>query len=205
MKNRIILASQSPRRKYILGLIGFKPIVKVSNCDESKIKEKDPEKLVKLLSALKAQDVAKDCKEGDIIVAADTVVSVDDKILGKPKSEKEADKMLKTIKNRKHIVYTGVTIIKKGDSAATGKSGKKPSKDIIKTFCEKSIVTVADLTQAEIDEYIASREPMDKAGAYGVQGLFGRHIPKVQGDFFNVMGLPAHKTYEAIKQMLKEG
>lgn len=193
MKEKIILASKSPRREYILKLIGFNPIVKVSNCDESKIKETSPQKLVKILSRLKAQTVVQECEKGDVIVAADTVVSIDGIILGKPKDKKDADKMLKEIAGRDHVVYTGVTV---------AKIGEKKTK--YKTFCEKTVVTIDELSQKEIDEYIASGEPMDKAGAYGIQGLFAKHVPKIKGDFFTVMGLPASRVYKTIKEIEEE-
>lgn len=187
---RLILASKSPRRKEILKMCGFNPIIMVSNCDESIVKEKRPAKLVSELSKLKAEDISKKCEVGDLIVAADTVVSLDDKILGKPKTKKEAFDMIRSISGRSHDVYTGVTLIY-----------KKKSGDVVDTFVERTPVTVAQMTNCEIHKYVDSGEPMDKAGGYGIQGIFGKFIPGVKGDAFSVAGLPMAKTYQHIKEL----
>lgn len=189
---RIVLASKSPRRKEILEKCGFEPIVMISECDESKVKEKDPGKLVKKLSIIKARDVAGKCKDGDVIVAADTVVSVDGTILGKPKTKKEAREMIRTYAGKEHYVYTGVTIIY-----------KRKEKDEEYSFVDKAAVTVSEMTNCEIKDYVETGEPMDKAGAYGIQGAFCKYIPKINGDFYTVMGLPIARTYRAIKEMTR--
>ena len=189
---RIILASKSPRRKEILEKCGFEPIVMISECDESKVKEKDPRKLVKKLSIIKARDVAGKCKDGDVIVAADTVVSVDGTILGKPKTKKEAREMIRSYAGKEHYVYTGVTIIY-----------KRKEKDEEYSFVDKAAVTVSEMTNCEIKAYVETGEPMDKAGAYGIQGAFCKYIPKINGDFYTVMGLPIARTYRAIKEMTR--
>jgi len=187
---RIILASKSPRRKEILELCGYQPIIMVSDCDESLVKEKDPEKLVEELSLLKATAVAEKCMNDDMIIAADTIVVRDKTILGKPKTKKEAFEMIRSLSGRDHDVYTGVTIIYKK------KSGNK-----IKTFVDRTSVTVSEMTNCQIHAYVDSGEPMDKAGAYGIQGSFGKFIPKINGDFYTVMGLPMARTYEAIREL----
>lgn len=189
---RIILASKSPRRKEILEKCGFEPIVIESKCDESKITERNPEKLVKELSKLKAEAISEACKEGDVIVAADTVVSVAGVILGKPKTKKEAREMIRSYAGKTHTVYTGVTVIY-----------KKKSGDAEKTFADKAEVTVDEMTNCEIKAYVETGEPMDKAGAYGIQGAFCKYIPKINGDFYTVMGLPISKTYRCIKEMTR--
>ncbi len=189
---RIVLASKSPRRKEILEKCGFEPIVMISECDESKVKEKDPGKLVKKLSIIKARDVAGKCKDGDVIVAADTVVSVDGTILGKPKTKKEAREMIRSYAGKEHYVYTGVTIIY-----------KRKDKDEEYSFVDKASVTVSEMTNCEIKAYVETGEPMDKAGAYGIQGAFCKYIPKINGDFYTVMGLPIARTYRAIKEMTR--
>ena len=189
---RIVLASKSPRRKEILEKCGFEPIVMISECDESKVKEKDPRKLVKKLSIIKARDVAGKCKDGDVIVAADTVVSVDGTILGKPKTKKEAREMIRSYAGKEHYVYTGVTIIY-----------KRKEKDEEYSFVDKAAVTVSEMTNCEIKAYVETGEPMDKAGAYGIQGAFCKYIPKINGDFYTVMGLPIARTYRAIKEMTR--
>lgn len=189
---RIVLASKSPRRKEILEKCGFEPIVMISECDESKVKEKDPGKLVKKLSIIKARDVAGKCKDGDVIVAADTVVSVDGTILEKPKTKKEAREMIRSYAGKEHYVYTGVTIIY-----------KRKEKDEEYSFVDKAAVTVSEMTNCEIKAYVETGEPMDKAGAYGIQGAFCKYIPKINGDFYTVMGLPIARTYRAIKEMTR--
>lgn len=187
---RLILASKSPRRKEILKMCGFDPVIIVSECDESKVTEKNPAKLVEILSRLKAEDVSKKCETGDLIVAADTIVSLDGKILGKPKTKKEAFEMIKSISGRSHDVFTGVTLIY-----------KKKSGDVVDTFVERTPVTVSEMTNCEIHKYVDSGEPMDKAGGYGIQGTFGKFIPAVKGDAFSVAGLPMARTYKHIKEL----
>lgn len=189
---RIILASKSPRRKEILEKCGFKPIVIISECDESCIKEKKPSRLVRELSYLKAHAVTDKCIEGDVIIAADTMVAVGERILGKPKSKKEAKEMIKSYAGMTHTVYTGVTIIY-----------MKKSGNVEETFVDKTEVTVSEMTNCEIKAYVETGEPMDKAGAYGIQGAFCKYIPKINGDFYTVMGLPIAKTFRKIKEMTK--
>ena len=190
LPGRLILASKSPRRKAILELVGFNPIVMVSNCDESVVKETDPEKLVAALSKLKANAVTDKCELKDVIVASDTVVSLDGKILGKPKTKKEAVEMLQSLNGRTHEVFTGVTIIY-----------KKKSGDVCDTFVERTPVTFAKMSNCEIHEYVDTGEPMDKAGAYGIQGTFAKFIPHIDGDAFSVAGLPIARTYEHIRAL----
>ncbi|MDO4939881.1 MAG: Maf family protein [Lachnospiraceae bacterium] len=189
---RIILASKSPRRKEILEKCGFEPIVKESKCDESNIKEKNPEKLVEELSKLKAETVAETCIDGDVIVAADTVVAIEGIILGKPKTKKEAREMIRSYAGKTHTVYTGVTVIYKKKSGTTER-----------TFADKAEVTVDEMTNCEIKAYVETGEPMDKAGAYGIQGAFCKYIPRINGDFYTVMGLPIARTYRCIKEMTR--
>ena len=189
---KIILASKSPRRKEILTRIGYEPEVRVSRFDESTVTESDPGKLVMILSGGKAEDIAQRAKEGDVIIAADTVVAVDGKILGKPKDKEEAAEMIRSISGRSHEVYTGVTLIRIKDGTE-----KKIS------FAEKTMVHVAVLSEEEISDYVKTGDPMDKAGAYGIQGMFGRHVEKIEGDWYNVMGLPAAGTYQALKEIMK--
>jgi len=187
---RIILASKSPRREQILRMCGYDPIVIVSECDESTVHVSKPESLVDSLSKMKAEDVAAKCAAGDLIIAADTVVSVDNVILGKPKTKKEAFEMIKRISGREHVVYTGVTLIY-----------KKNGGDVEETFVETTPVRVAAMTNCEIHAYIDTGEPMDKAGGYGIQGLFGKYILGVTGDAFSVAGLPMARTYQHMKSI----
>ena len=125
-------------------------------------------------------------------VGSDTVVAADGKILGKPKSHEEAYEMIRSLVGRSHQVYTGVCIVKKG--AADGK-------DTVVSFYDETDVQVSGMTEAEIREYADSEEPMDKAGAYAVQGFFARYIEGLRGSYANVMGLPVHLVYRKLKEL----
>ena len=185
-KKSIILASGSPRRKELLLQIGIVPEIIVSHVEE-KITSDVPAEVVMSLAEQKAVDVAKNMPEGKVILGSDTVVAADGKILGKPKSHEEAYEMIRSLVGRSHQVYTGVCIVKKG--AADGK-------DTVETD-----VQVSGMTEAEIREYADSEEPMDKAGAYAVQGFFARYIEGLRGSYANVMGLPVHLVYRKLKEL----
>lgn len=187
-KKKIILASGSPRRKELLLQIGITPEIMVSHVEE-KITSDVPSEVVMSLAKQKAVDVAKEREKGDIILGSDTVVAVDGKILGKPKNHKEAEEMIQKLAGRSHQVYTGVCIVKKGE------------KDEILTFFDETDVKVAKMTEKEILEYAGSEEPMDKAGAYAVQGFFARYIEGLNGSYANVMGLPVHLVYQKLKEL----
>ena len=191
---KIILASESPRRKEIMELMGISFTTIASQVEEV-ITDKEPAKIVQALAALKTEDVAsrfKNNNENIIVIGADTMVFYQDKALGKPKDEQEARKMLQMLSGNTHEVYTGVNII----------IMKKNSlyKSISLAVCTK--VVVANLSNDEIEDYIKTGEPMDKAGAYGIQGRFGIYIKEIIGDYYNVVGLPIANIYETL---LKEG
>lgn len=187
---QIILASQSPRRRELMELIGFPFSVRVSETEEL-ITRHDPAAVTEELSWQKAQAVAAELDDVQeiIVIGADTVVSVEGQILGKPASKDEARSMIRTLQGRDHMVYTGVTIL--GRSAVHG--------DRCETFSEGTRVTVASMSKDEIELYISTEEPYDKAGAYGIQGTFARFIKGISGDYYNVMGLPVHRLYEQLK------
>lgn len=190
-KSKIILASGSPRRKELLLQIGIVPEIIVSHVEE-KITSDVPAEVVMSLAEQKAVDVAKNMPEGKVILGSDTVVAADGKILGKPKSHEEAYEMIRSLVGRSHQVYTGVCIVKKG--AADGK-------DTVVSFYDETDVQVSGMTEAEIREYADSEEPMDKAGAYAVQGFFARYIEGLRGSYANVMGLPVHLVYRKLKEL----
>ena len=171
----IILASQSPRRQELLKLITNDFEIKVSNVDETLPSGISPKDAVLYLSKIKAEPVKND---SDIIIGADTVVALDGKILGKPKNDENAREMLKFLSGKAHSVFTGVTLIKG---------------DITRSFSVETKVKFFDLTDEEIDEYIKTGEPADKAGAYGIQGYGSLLVEKIDGDYFNVVGLPVSK------------
>ena len=197
---RFILASASPRRKELLEQIGINPEIIPSSLDEN-ITETSPDKVVMSLSGQKAMDIASSIEPAEntaaLILGADTVVSIDGRILGKPHSHEEAALMIRTLQGRTHQVYTGVTIILKEKS--------EESRDIRisrETFSVKTDVRVCPMDEAEILDYSNSQEPMDKAGAYGIQGSFAKYVKEIEGDYNNVVGLPVSAIYQKIKAYL---
>lgn len=187
---KIILASASPRRQEILRNIGLKFEVLVSDADEGKIdKNAVPVSIyVQELAMLKALAAAEKLKNKDaIIISADTVVYLDGKILGKPKDEDDARNMLEFLSGKCHSVFTGVCVM----DAKT-----------LKSVCanEETKVYFKELSKERIDDYVRTKEPLDKAGAYAVQGLGGMLIDKTEGDFLNVIGLPAKKLFGILEK-----
>lgn len=192
---KVILASASPRRRELLAQIGMDFKVIVSKADEN-ISESAPEQLVMKLSAIKAMAVYEENgieDETAIILGADTVVAFDGKVLGKPKNKQQAKEMLSMLSNNKHQVFTGVTILYK-------KRGELKRE----TFYDKTTVYTYPISDKEIEEYIMTGEPMDKAGSYGIQGIGAKFIEKIDGDYNNVVGLPVSKIYQKIKEIENE-
>lgn len=193
---RIILGSASPRRSELMAQIGLEFEVIVSEKEEY-YKSNTPEAIVKELALMKAENVASklksDCEAKDIIViGADTIVVLDDRILGKPKDEEEAYRMLMSIQGRPHQVFTGVAIL---DFDGNGACQTYPHSVETKVY-------VHEMDEQEIRSYIKSGEPMDKAGAYGIQGGFAAYIDKIEGDYYNVVGLPISYLYQQLKYIL---
>lgn len=190
----IILASASPRRSELMTQAGFTFTVVPSSVKETIISE-TPDKIVEDLALQKANDVYKtikiDYEEKDfIVVGADTIVCYNGEILGKPEDEQEAFDMLKLLSDRTHQVYTGVAILYRCE-------GTKQ----IYFFNEKTDVTFCPLNDYEIKDYITTKDSMDKAGAYGIQGPFAKHVKGIHGDYFNVVGLPISRLYHELKKM----
>lgn len=179
----IILASASPRRRELLSLAGVDFSVKVADVNEVIPENAKPDEVVISLAMQKAQAVANENPDS-IVIGSDTVVALDGEILGKPKNEENAAQMLTRLSGRSHTVYTGVAII----------HGEK-----VKNFCEATEVVFNNLTQEEIRNYIATGECMDKAGAYGIQGKGCVLVEKINGDYFNVVGLPVSKLYRELR------
>jgi septum formation protein len=182
----IILASKSPRRKELLSQIGVDYICEPARGEEI-ITTHDPALAVEQLSRQKAQEVSQK-HPNRIILAADTVVAVNGKILGKPADEEDAKEMLRSIQGNSHSVFTGVTIV-------------TPEEEI--TFHEETKVWVYPMSREEIDAYVATGEPMDKAGAYGIQGAFAAYIKGIVGDYNNVVGLPVGSVWQKLKKIKK--
>lgn len=183
---RIILASASPRRKELLEKIGLKFEVDSSNQDEAIIPGLKPHELARNISLEKAKAVASKYKNA-VVIAADTLGVLRGKLLGKPHSEAEAKNMLKTLSGKSHLVITGFTII----DTNTNK---------ILTNSVETKVYFRKLTMKEISAYVKSGEPLDKAGAYAIQGLGSVIVEKIDGDYFNVMGLPLSALAESLKE-----
>lgn len=196
---KIILASASPRRSELLKQAGFAFSVIPSEAEEV-ITSTHPAEVVEELSLQKAQEVADrilDGKEGPaedtiVVIGADTVVAADHKILGKPADHKEAEEMIGLLQGKVHQVYTGVTLI-----AADPEKGVRT-----KTFHECTDVDVYPMTEEEVEEYISTPEPYDKAGAYGIQGSFGIYIKGIRGCYYNVVGLPIARLVYELKEMI---
>lgn len=190
---KIILASASPRRAQLLEQVGISFEVKPSTVEEI-VTKSEPSEVVEELSLQKAMDVAE--KEMDnpaeevLVIGADTIVTIDGKIMGKPKDEQDAKDMLGCLQGREHQVFTGVTFVH-------CRSGQKE----VVSFSEETKVFLHAMSEAEIDAYVASKEPMDKAGAYGIQGKSAIYIERIDGDYNNVVGLPLARVYQEAKKL----
>ncbi len=171
---KIILASSSPRRKELLTTAGIEFEIHVKEVDETIPEGTPPVEAAKMTAAKKAAAVAEDHADC-VVIGADTIVVANGKILGKPKDEADAKFMLRMLSGIEHEVITGVCIITDGKSDS---------------FAQISKVKFYDLTDEKIDGYVATKEPMDKAGAYGIQGLGCKLVEKIEGDYFNIVGLP---------------
>jgi septum formation protein len=182
----IILASASPRRKELLEKINLKFEVDASDCEENIDPGLEPREIVRQLSIQKAKTVEARHKNS-IIIAADTVGVMGDRILGKPHTKNEARKMLHEISGKSHLVITGFSII-------------DTTTDKIVTRTVDTRVSIKKLTREEIDAYVKTGEPLDKAGAYAIQGMGAVMVEKIEGDYYNVMGLPLNALTEALKK-----
>jgi len=184
---KIILASASPRRRELLAQIGLDFQVLVSEVEE-KVNTDIPYLVVEQLSAQKAEAVAQklEKEEAALVIGADTIVACDGQILGKPWDKEEAVQMLRKLNGRSHQVYTGVTLI---------------FRDKTKTFYEATEVEFYPMTEEEIGAYVETLDPLDKAGAYGIQGFCARYIKGITGDYNNVVGLPVGRLYQEMKRL----
>lgn len=192
-KKKIILASASPRRRELMTQAGYEFEIQVSHKEEIYTSE-TPDEIVKELALLKAKDIAeKNDAKNLIVIGADTVVAHKGAILGKPQSKEDAFEMIKAFQGDKHQVYTGVAILDYDNDG----------KETVVNHAVKTEVYVNSMTDEEIWNYIESDNVLDKAGSYGVQSGFAVHIKKIEGDYFNVVGLPISYIYEELKKMLQ--
>lgn len=190
MNKKIILGSASPRRRELLSQIGIEFTVRVSEKEEVYHSE-TPEEIVKELALMKAENIGEEIKADTVIIGADTVVVLDQKILGKPEDEEDAFRMLKSLQGRPHEVYTGVAVL----------SRDREKGRLIRSHAVKTAVYVHEMTDDEIRSYIATGEPADKAGGYGIQGAFAKYIDRIDGDYYNVVGLPVSYVYQTLKEI----
>ena len=196
---QIVLASASPRRSELLRQAGMEFVV-IPSRGEEVITSTHPAEVVEELSLQKAQEVADRIMSGkeeqvsdfSVVIGADTVVAADHKILGKPADHEDARKMITMLQGNIHQVYTGVTLIVKDEKGNIH----------TRTFSECTDVDVCEMSEDEVEEYISTKEPYDKAGAYGIQGSFGVYIRGIRGCYYNVVGLPISRLCHELKDMM---
>ena len=188
---KIILASSSPRRRELLKQVGIDFDIVTSGCDEH-VNADTPAELVSELSRIKCMDVCSRLDDGNdhIVIGADTIVVYDGNVLGKPSGPEDAFRMLKSLAGRTHQVYTGVTLAKTGNDKES------------LTFYEVTDVTMFSLSDSMLREYVETGEPLDKAGAYGIQGTGAILVEKISGDYNNVVGLPLARLFHILKSFM---
>jgi septum formation protein len=191
-----VLASASPRRQELLRHAGISFTVQPADIDESPLTGEAPADCAKRLAREKALAVWQ-MRTQDIVLGADTVVVVDEFILGKPVDAGDAARMLRLLSGRAHRVITGVCLAEPSD-------GQLQVAPKVNTTSETTLVTMNDLSDAEICDYVATGEPMDKAGAYAIQGMASRWIPRIEGDYSNVVGLPVALVYRMLRERQKK-
>ena len=187
---KIILASASPRRKELLEQVGVEFEIIPSTCEEV-CNETEPSRVVEVLALQKAEDVAKNLTKDFVVIGSDTVVAKDGKVLGKPVSKENAYEMLEDLQGEKHQVYSGVALVWNENGTIKHTN-----------FHVMTEVEVFPMTKQQILDYIATGDPMDKAGSYGIQGCFAEHIKGIVGDYYNVVGLPISRVMQELRPLL---
>jgi septum formation protein len=185
----LVLASASPRRQELLRNAGISFTVQPADVDETPLPGEPPRECAERLAREKALAVWR-LRPQDVVLGADTIVVVDEAILGKPIDAADAARMLRQLSGRVHRVITGVCVV---EAAGTGENRE------LRTASETTLVTMNDLSDDEIRDYVATGEPMDKAGAYAIQGMASRWIPRIEGDYSNVVGLPVALVYRMLR------
>ena len=191
----LVLASASPRRQELLRNAGIRFTVSPANIPEIPLAGEIPRECAERLAREKAQAIFRQ-QPGQPVLGADTIVVVDSEILGKPRDAADASRMLRLLSGRTHQVTTGVCLV--GPSLRTG--NQKLETGFEDTRSETTVVTMSTLSEQDIEAYIASGEPMDKAGAYAIQGIASRWIPRIEGDYFNVVGLPMALVFRMLRE-----
>jgi len=189
----LVLASASPRRQDLLRSAGISFVAQPADVDETPLAGESARECAERLAREKALAVWQK-RPADVVLGADTVVVVDETILGKPVDTDDAARMLRMLSGRVHRVITGVCLVK------PGARGQGPGANKSETASETTLVTVSELSDDEIRDYIATGEPMDKAGAYAIQGIASRWIPRIEGDYSNVVGLPVALVYRMLRE-----
>ena len=187
---KLVLASASPRRAEILAAAGIPFQIRAANIEEPALTGETDGQVVERIARAKVEDVARVIRSSEplIILGADTVVVLDDEFLGKPYFAETAREMLLKLRGREHLVITGFALLRIPDRE-------------IRVGHETTRVWFSGMTEAEIDAYVATNEPLDKAGAYAIQGIAGRYIPRIEGCYFNVVGLPLARVWRAMKDL----
>jgi len=199
----LILASASPRRQDLLRSAEILFSVQPADIDETLLAGESPREYAERLAREKAQAIFQR-RPQDFVLGADTIVVIDDTILGKPRGAEDAARMLRLLSGRRHAVITGECLVGPDDSSPLlGASSEKRiarSSAEEKISSETTLVTMCEISEKEIREYVATGEPMDKAGAYAIQGMASRWIPKIEGDYSNVVGLPVAMVYAMLRE-----
>lgn len=185
----LILASQSPRRQELLKKFNYPFRIRIFPIDEEIYEGEDPRHYVLRMAASKAEATAEH-EEGSLVIGADTIVVLDGEILGKPKDEEDAVRILEKIQGKKHLVLTGVSL------------NKRKNEEVV-TFLEETQVDFAPMTREEILNYLSTGQPLDKAGAYGIQDMGALFVKGIRGCYYNVMGLPLRRIYEELNILLE--
>src|SRR5271168_2655117 len=191
----LVLASASPRRRELLRNAGISFAVQAADIDERPLAGESPRDCAERLAREKALTVFQR-RPQDYVLGADTIVVVDDAILGKPRDANDAARMLRLLSGRVHAVITGVCVV----NPVAGGQWSVASKADLLTASETTLVTVCGVSDTEIRDYVATGEPMDKAGAYAIQGIASRWIPRIEGDYSNVVGLPVALVYRMLRE-----
>lgn len=206
----LVLASASPRRQELLRNAEISFLVQAADVDETPLPQESARDCAERLAREKALKVWRE-RPGDLVLGADTVVAVDGEILGKPVDAEDAARMLRMLSGREHRVITGVCLVRPGAREQGTGLRKRESAQTesgsaeVTTASESTVVTMSAISEDEIKDYVATGEPMDKAGAYAIQGIASRWIPRIEGDYSNVVGLPVALAYRMLRESRHRG